>query len=153
MPKTRGILFETNYRNPSEKFLGALLDDAGIEFAYEGTKLPYDVPAREAKYLPDFQITRTNIILEYKGWFGRSGAKERQKLILLKEQYPELDIRLVFSDAKKRIYKDSKTTYAMWADEHGFKWCEVNRTRGKTSLPQSWINEMKGETNGKRKRR
>jgi hypothetical protein len=139
----RGLLFEPAYRNPSEKFLGTLLQEGGVPFSYEGFKIEYEVPARTAKYLPDFFIEGTSIILEYKGWFGRSGAKERQKLILLKQQHPHLDIRLVFSDARKKIYKGSPTTYASWADENGFKWCEVNKMRGKVTLPASWLRDMK----------
>lgn len=139
----RGLLFEPSYRNPSEKFLGALLTEEGVEFDYEGFKIEYDVPARKAKYLPDFPIKGSHIILEYKGWFGKNGAKERQKLILLKQQHPHLDFRLVFSDAKKKIYKGSPTTYAAWADENGFKWCEINKTRGKVKLPDAWIKEMR----------
>lgn len=144
----RGLLFEPPYRNPSEKFLGALLDEAGVQFSYEGFNIEYEVPARTAKYLPDFPIDGTNIILEYKGVFGhrgQGGAKERQKLILLKAQHPHLDIRLVFSDAKKKLYKGSLTTYANWADTNGFKWCEVNKVRGKTALPASWISDFKRE--------
>jgi hypothetical protein len=67
------------------------------------------------------------IILEAKGRFGDkfgNGAKERQKLILLQEQHPELDIRIVFQRASTAIYKGSKTTYAKWADDHGFKWSD-----------------------------
>ena len=41
-------------------------------------------------------------------------------MILLKEQHPELDIRIVFQDMKKPIYRGSKTTYAKWATDHGF---------------------------------
>lgn len=143
----RGLLFEPNYRNPSERFLGSLLDEAGIEFAYEGKKIPYDVPARTAKYLEDFGISGTNIILEYKGWFGRNGAKERQKFVLLKEQHPHLDIRFVFTDANKKITKTSPTTYAKWADDHGFKWCVINQRTGKKTLPASWIRDMKNASN------
>ena len=123
------------YRNRLEKQVGDQLDAAGIEFAYEGQWLKYDVPARTAKYLPDF--LSGNIVIETKGWFGRQGAKERQKLILLKEQHPDLDFRIVFSDARKPIYKGSPTTYAQWADDHGFKWA----TKG--IVPKAWLKEMK----------
>jgi hypothetical protein len=146
----KALLFEPPYRNPSEKFLGHLLETAGVPFAYEAKKLEYSVPARTAKYLPDFCITGTNILLEYKGWFGRNGAKERQKLLLLKQQHPNLDIRLVFSNAKNKIYTGSPTTYAAWADENGFKWCEVNKARGRTTLPASWVKDMKPASKGKR---
>jgi hypothetical protein len=133
----RGLLFEPKYRNRTEKAVGTQLENAGVPFAYESIKLPYTVPERVAKYLPDFPITDSPIILEVKGWFGRNGAKERQKMVLLKEQYPHLDFRLVFTDANKKLYKGSKTTYAAWADENGLKWCD------KATIPASWLREMK----------
>jgi hypothetical protein len=125
------------YRNSFEQRIGGQLDAAGIEFVYEGDKIPFAVPARPAKYWPDFRVG--NIILEGKGWFGRSGAKERQKFVLIKEQHPELDIRFVFSDANKRIYKTSPTTYAKWANDHGFPWS----TKG--VIPAQWITDLKKE--------
>jgi hypothetical protein len=130
------LLMQVRYRNRLERSVGEQLSAAGIPFDYEREWIPYDVPARTAKYLPDFWPRDTRIIIETKGWFGRQGAKERQKLVLLKEQHPELDIRLVFSDANKRIYPRSPTTYAKWADDHGFKWATG-------SVPQAWIKEIK----------
>jgi len=134
------ILLQARYRNKLERAVGAQLHAAGISFDYEGEWITYDVPARTAKYLPDFRPRGTNIILETKGWFGRQGAKERQKLILLKEQHPELDIRIVFSDAKKPIYKGSPTTYAMWATDHGFTYSD------KGMIPKSWHTDLKRQT-------
>lgn len=131
------------FRNKLERSVGDQLTAAGIEYDYEGEWITYDVPARKAKYLRDFQPRGTNIIIETKGWFGRNGAKERQKLVLLKEQHPELDFRIVFSDANKRIYKTSPTTYAKWADDHGFTWS----TKG--IIPAGWIEELKCKRSGK----
>jgi hypothetical protein len=128
---------QARFRNKLEAGMGEQLDNAGLSYSYEGSKIPFTVPARQAKYLPDFRVG--NIILEGKGWFGR-GAKERQKLILVRESNPELDIRLVFSDANKKIYKDSPTTYAQWADDHGFKWS----TKG--VIPKHLINDLKRES-------
>ena len=132
-------LIAAKYRNRLEASVGEQLRAADVPFDYEREWVPYAVPARKAKYLPDFWPRGTQIIIETKGWFGRSGAKERQKLVLLKEQHPELDIRIVFSDANKRIYKTSPTTYAQWADDHGFKWS----TKG--VVPRAWIDDMKKE--------
>lgn len=137
MKKSRVILFTPDYRNRVEKAVATQLEGAGVPFDYEGFKLPYEVPARTATYLPDFPITNTPILLEVKGWFGRQGAKERKKYLLLKEQYPDYDIRFVFTDASKKINKGSPTTYAMWADENGFLWSD------KGVIPAKWLKEMK----------
>jgi hypothetical protein len=129
-------LLAARYRNKLEARIGEQLSNAGLSFSYEGYRVPFAVPARTAKYLPDFRVG--NIILEGKGWFGQ-GAKERQKLVLVRESNPELDIRIVFSDANKKIYKGSPTTYAQWADDHDFKWS----TKGE--VPAAWITDMKKE--------
>jgi hypothetical protein len=140
MPKP--ILIEARYRSKLEEKVADQLEREGIPFEFEAGWVPYTVPERKAKYLPDFKIGKTKILLEAKGRFGgfksdNSGAQERQKLILIKEQHPELDIRIVFQDARKPIYKGSKTTYAKWANDHGFQWAD----RG--VVPKEWIKEMK----------
>jgi hypothetical protein len=138
----RPILVEARFRSRLEKKVADQLDEAGVEHDYESIWVEYTVPARVAKYLPDFPIRRTKILIEAKGRFGgfmsdATGAKERQKMILLKEQHPDLDIRIVFQDAGKPIYRGSKTTYAKWATDHGFTWAD------KGVVPVSWIREMK----------
>lgn len=137
---------EHDYRSSLEERLAAQLNGAGIEVQYEGYTIPYSVPARDAKYKPDF--TCHGIIIEGKGHFGANNfgrrfsnmkeqsAKERQKFALIKEQHPELDIRFVFSRADAPIYKGSPTTHAKWAEDHGFPW--ANKV-----IPASWLEEIK----------
>lgn len=139
------LQLEPAYKSGLEKKVAAQLAAEGVEFIYEPEKLPYTVPARDATYLYDFgpkDPKASNIRLEAKGRFGgrfsdNKGAQERQKLILVKEQHPELDIRIIFQDANKKIYKGSKTTYAKWADDHGFLWSD------KGVIPAAWIKELK----------
>uniref|UniRef100_E6VL74 Endonuclease I n=1 Tax=Rhodopseudomonas palustris (strain DX-1) TaxID=652103 RepID=E6VL74_RHOPX len=138
----RPILVEARYRSDLERKVADQLDGAGVPYDFEGQWVRYTVPAREAKYLPDFTIRGTDIIIEAKGRFGghksdASGAQERQKMILLKEQHPDKRFVIVFQNAKKPIYKGSKTTYAKWATDHGFEWSD----RG--VVPASLINELK----------
>lgn len=136
----RPILIEARYRSRLEERIAEQLEAAGIQFTYEGDWVPYTVPERKSRYLPDFTCPG-RILIEGKGRFGgfrsdSDGAQERQKLILLKEQHPELEIRIVFQDARKPIYKGSKTTYAKWATDHGFQWSDKGR------VPPAWIIEM-----------
>lgn len=138
------LLIQARYRNRLEKQIGEQLSDAGVSFEYEPRTVAITIPARKATYLPDFVARNAPIIIESKGYFY-NGAKDRQKLVLIKEQHPELDIRIVFSDANKKIYKKSPTTYGQWATDHGFKWAD------KGIVPAEWINEMKGIKNEKRK--
>lgn len=126
----------SEYRNSLEAGVGQQLKLAGVPFVYEGKKLPYRVPERTSKYWPDFRVG--NIILETKGRFD--SAKERQKFVLLQEQYPDLDIRFVFQRAAGKIYKGSPTTYGEWATDHGFPWCDKGR------IPADWIEDIRRES-------
>lgn len=128
------ILLETAHRSKLEDKIADQLKAAGVQYTYESERLPYEVPARKARYTPDFLPVGTPIILEGKGWF--KSAAERQKLLLVKEQHPGRDIRLVFQNANKPIYKGSPTTYAKWATDHGLLWCD------KGTIPAAWIIEM-----------
>jgi hypothetical protein len=138
-----------NRRSGSEDKLELQLKSSGLKYTYEQHKIDYVVPARHATYTPDFKVG--HIYIEVKGTFMRNGnhgsAKERQKLILVKEQHPKLDIRLVFDNAKQKIYKGSKTALWQWADKHGFPWADNG------TIPDHWIQEMYkqqvilGETN------
>jgi hypothetical protein len=132
---TKPILLETSYRNTFEQKIATQLEEGGVKFTYETLKLSVAYPPRVGKYTPDF-ICGNSIIIEGKGYFYNQAA-DRQKLILAKEQHPELDIRIVFQNANTKIYKGSKTTYGQWASDHGFKWAD------KGIVPPAWIKEMK----------
>jgi hypothetical protein len=137
------LKLEPSYRSGLEKNIAEQLSSEGVSFEYEKLKLEYNVPARNAKYTPDFKVG--SIVIESKGAFGYgpnrfSGgdpAKERQKLLLIKAQHPELDLRIVFQRASTKIYKNSPTSYAKWATDNGFKWAD------KGLIPPEWIKEMK----------
>lgn len=122
------------YKSKFETSFAALLKSLKIPFVYEALKLKYKVPVKNRTYTPDFQIGNTYI--ETKGYFD---AEDRAKLLLVKEQHPELDIRLVFMNANTKIHKKSTTTYGDWATKHGFKWSHK-------TLPEEWIKELKDGT-------
>ena len=127
----RQLAVEKGYRSGLEDKVCGALEDAGVPYSYEEFKITYEVPARLAKYMPDIRLLRNGIIVETKGQFVTA---DRQKHKLIKEQHPELDIRFVFSNSRTRISKQSKTTYAMWCETHGFLYAD-------RSIPQSWIDE------------
>jgi hypothetical protein len=145
-----GLKFKTKYRSGLEEKMARQLKEAGVDAKFEAVKIQYLIPERTAKYTPDFIVEGSSIILEGKGRFGgkygNDAAKERQKLILVKEQLPELDIRIVFTDAKKKLYKGSPTTYAKWAEDNGFKWAD------KGVIPEEWLRELKGTKNGNKRK-
>jgi Phage endonuclease I len=119
------------FRSGLERKIADDLKSKGQPFEYEKLKINYSIPERKATYTPDFVLLSNGIIVESKGIFD---AEDRKKHILIKEQHPELDIRLVFSRANAPIYKGSPTTHKAWAEHHHFKWAEK-------LIPQAWLNE------------
>lgn len=125
-----GIL--NGYRSGLEEKIAQELLEAGVDFEYEAHVIKYTKPQKPARYTPDF-ILPNGIIIETKGRFL---TPDRQKMILIKKEHPDLDIRFVFSRSKQTIGKKSKTTYAMWCEKHGFPYADV-------SIPRSWLTEPK----------
>lgn len=132
---SKAILYKARYRSKLEERIADQLESAGVPFGYEDRKLKYIIPEREATYTPDFNVG--HLVLEAKGYFR--SASDRQKLILVKNAHPELDLRLVFQKASNPIYKGSKTTYAKWAEDHGFKWADNGK------IPEEWLKEIINE--------
>lgn len=99
----------------------------------------YTKPQKSARYTPDFVIHNTDgelnksLIVETKGRFL---TQDRAKMLLVKAQHPDLDIRFVFSNSKQRISKQSKTTYAMWCEKNGFLYADE-------TIPKEWLDEQR----------
>lgn len=130
------------YRSGLEKQVSDFLKKKKIPFKYEESKIDYVVPESTHKYTPDFEITTKSgktIFIETKGIWD---ATDRKKHLLIREQHPELDIRLVFTNARAKIRKGSKTTYADICEGRGrapFKgvtWKYATRT-----IPKEWLEE------------
>jgi hypothetical protein len=107
------------FRSRSEERLAAMLDAMDIPYRFEPLdgKIPYRVE-RDAKYLPDF-VLQDGIILEVKGYLKPA---DRAKYIRLQRCNPFLDLRFVFDRPSNTLSKKSSTTYAQWAEQHGFLW-------------------------------
>ena len=117
---------KAGYRSGFELNLAKSLVNNNVSFEYESEKLSY-VP-KPRVYTPDFYLPEHGIYIEAKGYFDKS---DRVKMQLIKEQYPDLDIRLVFLNARNKIYKGSKTSYGDWANRYNFEWAEKN-------IPADW---------------
>ena len=100
----------------------------GVE--YETTKIKYTIPESLHTYTPDFLLPN-GIIIESKGRFL---AEDRKKHLLIKSQYPDLDIRFVFSNSKTKIRKGSPTSYGDWCTKNDFKFADK-------LIPEEWLNE------------
>lgn len=99
----------------------------GQDYEYETITLNYTKPC---SYRPDFILKKQAIIIESKGLFD---SEDRRKMILVKQQHPDLDIRFIFSNPNKRIGSKSTTMYGAWASKHGFPYAKV-------VIPQEWLN-------------
>lgn len=118
------------YRSGLEEAVSASLRQRGVTASYESHTLRYTVPARKARYTPDF-VLPNGIVVETK---GRWLAADRQKIALVIAQHPGLELRMVFDNPRQKITKVSKTTYAMICDKLGLKYA----TR---DIPTSWLEE------------
>ena len=114
------------FRSGLEEKVSDLLLELGVKYEYESTKVPYIL---QCNYTPDFLLPN-GVFLETK---GRLTEEDRRKMKAVKKANPELDIRFVFQTPFNKIYKGSKTTYAKWADKHGFPWCAFH------SIPLEWL--------------
>lgn len=132
MSKTssRDVCLKHGCRSGLEEAVSAELAAKGIRFKYEQLMIPYVQPTKPRKYTPDFLLFN-GIIIETKGRFVTA---DRQKHLLVKAQYPDLDIRFVFSNPNQRIGKKSKTTYAIWCESKGFLYAKVH-------VPDAWLIE------------
>lgn len=130
----RARAIQHGYRSGLEEAVAKQLENRKISFEYEdkANTVKYIVPAKDHSYLPDFKLPN-DIIVETKGRFVLADRKKHQ---LIKEQHPELDIRIVFSNSKAKISKNSKTTYGMWCDKIGIPYADKE-------IPQSWLDEPK----------
>lgn len=120
------------YRSGLEEQNARKLSAAGLPVLYEVTKIKYTIPESLHTYTPDFDIPGA-FIIETK---GKLEPGDRAKHLYIKAQHPDYDIRFVFSRATDPINKGSRTSYADWANKHGFKWAHK-------LVPDVWIEEAK----------
>lgn len=114
----------------------------GVPYRYEEVKLGYTRPASKHTYTPDF-ILPNGIVVETKGLFD---VDDRKKHELIRAQFPDLDIRLVFSRSASPLRKGAKSSYGDWCLKHGILFADAptaaQRKRGITQIvPQAWIDE------------
>lgn len=126
-------------RSNLEKKVATFLDSHKVEYKYEEGHLPYIVPESNHKYSPDFELPN-GVIIEVK---GRLTAADRKKMLLVRNQNPDKDIRFLFA-VDNKISKTSKTSYSIWAEKNGFDY-HVDKD-GK--VPLAWLTKG-SKKNGK----
>lgn len=113
--KKRDPVFKSRW----ERTIATELEKYKIPLQYEVDRLSYTIPESVHTYRPDFKISDT-LYIEAKGIWDR---KDREKILLIKQQYPKVTVCMAFQNANQKIYKRSKTTYAEWCEKNDIKWC------------------------------
>ena len=117
---------EIKFRSKLEERVATLLMTLGVSYEYESTKVPYTI---QHNYTPDF-VLPNYVHLEAKGYWA---AEDRRKILAVKKDNPELDLRMVLQSPYNKISKRSKTTYAQWCDRHGIPWTAFHE------IPIEWL--------------
>lgn len=128
----KGIRKVGAFRSGLEDKVSKQLESKGIQFDYELWKIPYVIPASNHTYTPDFLLPN-GIFVETKGLWE---SDDRKKHLLIREQYPQLDIRIVFSSSRTKIYKGSPTSYAEWCEKNSIMFADK-------LIPVDWLKEAK----------
>ena len=123
------------YKSGFERTLAANLKARGIRFGYEVHKFPYTL---SRNYNPDFELTDYGFWIEAKGLLDRDS---KAKMLAVKQQHPDADIRFVFMRADKKI-PGTRQTHAEWAERNGFKWAEG-------VPPEEWFSDDKDNPSGR----
>ena len=114
------------FRSNLEKNIANLLEGLGVSYQYESEKLSYTI---EHNYTPDFVLPNYKY-LEAKGYWA---AEDRRKILAVKRDNPDVDLRMIFQSPYNTISKKSKTTYAQWCDKHDIPWTSYK------DIPIEWL--------------
>lgn len=117
-------------RSKFEGKVAAFLEEKDVDYEYEGMRLVFVVPETDRVYIPDFQLPN-GIYVEAKGLFDRDS---RKKMLLVTQQHPKKDIRMLFM-RDNTISKKSRTKYTDWCKENGIK-CAVSKDG---HVPEEWL--------------
>ena len=131
MSKSRfnAAALKAGYRSGLEDETAKYLAEKGIEFTYEKEKIKW-LDSKIRTYTPDFKLSN-GIIIETKGRFV---ASDRRKHKEIKKQFPDYDIRFVFSNSRAKLYKGATSTYGDWCKKNGFMYADK-------VIPEEWLNE------------
>ncbi len=114
------------FRSKLEENVASLLEGLGVSYEYEPERLSYTI---EHNYTPDF-VLPNYVYLETKGYWDPA---DRRKVLAVKRDNPDVDLRMVFQAPYNTISKKSKTTYAMWCEKHAIPWTSFH------NIPLDWL--------------
>jgi hypothetical protein len=105
------------YRSRLEASVAKKAQASRISLEYEPFTVAFVQPAKKRKYNPDF-VLANGILIEVK---GRLTREDRVKMILVRDQNPQLDIRFVFKE-DGWLTKTKTTRYSEWCKNNNFKY-------------------------------
>ena len=105
----------TKYRSGLEERIADLFSNLGVIYEYEPIRIAYTL---QCQYCPDF-VLPNGVHIEAKGLWE---SADRRKILQVKKEHPDLDLRMVFQSPSNKIYKGSKTTYAAFCEKHNIPW-------------------------------
>jgi hypothetical protein len=117
------------YRSGLEIKVKDHLKEKKVKFKYEAIKIEWE-DLMYRTYTPDFLLPN-GIIVEVKGRFT---SDDRRKHIAVKKQHPDLDIRFVFENSRRKLSKGAKNTYATWCEKNKFLYAD-------RVIPEEWLKE------------
>ena len=85
----------TRFRSTWEAAFAKYLDDKNLQWAYEAHAW---LLSDGSAYIPDFWVPQLDAYFEVKGWTSEESAR---KLALFRDEYPQIDLRIVDRDAFK----------------------------------------------------
>jgi predicted N-formylglutamate amidohydrolase len=101
-------------------FENRVRDALDARFEYEPIQLAYTI---QHSYTPDFVDVQRKEIIEAKGLFD---AEDRRKMRAIRAQHPDWKVTILFQNPKRKISKNSKTTYAEWCTKNGIEWAQLS---------------------------
>ena len=116
----------SKFRSILEQRVATLLMTLGVSYEYESEKVSYTI---QHHYTPDF-VLPNHVYLEAKGYWA---ADDRRKILAVKHDNPDMDLRMVFQSPFNTISKRSKTTYAQWCERHEIPWTHFH------DIPLDWL--------------
>jgi hypothetical protein len=108
--------------------LQALKRKHRFDFEYEPEAFSYFI---EHWYTPDWKVQckdGSSFFIESKGYWR---PDDRRKVKLVREQHPDIDLRMLFQNDPK-LHKKSATRYSDWCKKHGILYAVGG-------IPEEWF--------------
>ena len=108
-------MFKNGQELSTYKFLKSRQRKYRYRIEYETERIPYVI---EKTYVPDFIVTLSSghkIYIEYKGYLRKD---DERKLLNVKRQHPDIDLRIIFQKDNKMPGRQLR--YSTWARKHEF---------------------------------